>query len=72
VVTTMHLPVSTSDGDTLLGGCAGALGDCLLLRLSMVAGNRVSSLLVRYLEFESDDQGVSHYFQDSVLIFKNS
>jgi hypothetical protein len=29
-------------------------------------------ILVRYLEFESDDQGVSHYFQDSVLIFKNS
>jgi hypothetical protein len=29
-------------------------------------------ILVRYLEFESDIQGVSHYFQDSVLIFKNS
>jgi hypothetical protein len=39
----MHLPVSASDGDALLDGCAGALGDCLLLRLSMVAGNGVSS-----------------------------
>jgi hypothetical protein len=39
----MHLPVSANDGDALLDGCAGALGDCLLLRLSIVAESEVSS-----------------------------